>query len=51
MAAEEERARKVFGVPLNLVGLLLGGLLLEGKIRGSTTVAVFIVSLMLSKDY
>lgn len=42
--------RKVFGVSLNIVGLLLGGLLVERKISGSMTMTVFMVSLILSKE-
>ena len=52
-AEEPEKSlfeRNVLGIPISAVALILGGLVAERRISGSTSVALFLSSLIISKD-
>lgn len=50
MSEKSKFERKVFGIPLNILALLLGGLLAERKISGSASIAAFLAAFTLSKE-
>lgn len=41
--------KDIFGIPIGVVALVLGGLLVERKISGAATASVFAASMILSQ--